>query len=43
MEKHCKVCDAKIKGKPVIYDDYYFCNTPNVVCRMRFVDAPNKY
>ena len=26
-EKRCKYCDKVIKGKPKIYDDYYFCDT----------------
>lgn len=26
MKKICASCGKEIKGKPVIYDDYYFCN-----------------
>lgn len=24
MKKHCQSCGLPIKGKPLIYDDYYF-------------------
>ena len=30
MKKHCRACGKEIKGKPQIFDDYYFCQ--NNVC-----------
>jgi len=25
-KKHCETCGQNIKGKPILYDDYYFCS-----------------
>jgi len=37
MIKLCKQCNKEIKGKPKIYDNYYFCN--NDLCLKYFLDC----
>jgi hypothetical protein len=37
MIKLCKQCGKEIKGKPIIYDDYYFCDKE--FCLDKFLDS----
>lgn len=32
MKWTCKACSSVIKGKPVVVDDYTFCNKVNMPC-----------
>ena len=40
MKKICKECGKEIKGKPVIYDDYYFCT--KTLCLGRYLNPEEK-
>lgn len=39
MKKHCKTCGNEIKQKPVIYDDYFFCNKPDIPCVIKYMNT----
>ena len=40
MKKICKECGREIKGKPSIYDDYYFCT--KTLCLSRYLNPEEK-
>lgn len=37
MKKTCHSCGKEIKGTPLIFDDYYFCNDNHGKCEADFV------
>ena len=34
MKKHCKQCNRDIKGRAIIYNEYYFCSSE---CRTKYI------
>jgi len=37
VRKCCLRCKKAIKGKPLIFDDYYFCNNNNGKCKAEHI------
>ena len=41
MKKVCYICQKEIKGRPLIFDDYYFCKRNDAECKAIYIFGNN--